>query len=100
MVKGKSETLPEIPRVSGIPEIFQIGLVLGASGSGKTRLVKSLFGSPEEVQKPKLSFMYQPSNLCTMQVDWTHNKAVVSHFPCPKTLELNTKGAADEGIDR
>ena len=39
----------EIPVVNGIPERFQIGLVLGASGSGKTRLITSLFGNPVEV---------------------------------------------------
>jgi hypothetical protein len=71
----------ELPSIIGIPKKFQIGLVLGVSGSGKTRLVKSLFGEPAEVS-------------------WVEGKAVVSQFPCPKTSELNTKGAADEGIDR
>ncbi len=71
----------DLPRITGIPDEFQIGLVLGPSGSGKTRLVKSLFGQPAEVS-------------------WIEGKAIVSQFPCPQTSELNTKGAADEGIDR
>ena len=71
----------ELPSISGIPDKFQIGLVLGVSGSGKTRLIKSLFGQP-------------------VVVSWIEGKAIVSQFPCPKSSELNTKGAADEGIDR
>ena len=49
----------EIPDVAGVPAKFQIGLVLGASGSGKTRFLKKHFGEP-------------------VVAVWNHGQAIVS----------------------
>lgn len=47
-----------------VPDDFQIGLIVGASGSGKSTLL-SEFGTVKELQ-------------------WNHNKAIVSHFSTPE----------------
>jgi ABC-type ATPase with predicted acetyltransferase domain len=61
-------------------EPFNIGLVIGASSSGKTQLLRHCFGEP-----------ISPS--------WNDN-AVVSQFPDPATGKFDNKRAADEAIDR
>ncbi len=38
-----------LPTLKGVPEKFNIGLILGSSGTGKTRLLKERFGDPVEV---------------------------------------------------
>ena len=61
-------------------EEFNVGLVIGASSSGKTMLLRHCFGEP-----------VSPS--------WDMN-AVVSQFADPATGSFDNKGAADEAIDR
>lgn len=56
----------EVPEFA-VPRIWQIGLIVGSSGSGKSQLLKHLFNYQE---KP---------------ISWTPTKAIVSHFSTPKT---------------
>ena len=62
-------------------EDFHIGLVLGASSSGKTQVLRHFFGEPT-------------------WPDWNHQMAVVSQFADPATGKFDCKGAADEAQDR
>lgn len=55
---GTTDFIPH--DVHGIPENFSIGLIVGASGSGKSTMLE-LFGEDHELE-------------------WDHNKAVCSHF--------------------
>ena len=62
-------------------EAFNVGLVLGHSASGKTCVLRHLFGEPGV---PK----------------WDQTMAIVSQFADPATGEFDSKGAADEAQDR
>lgn len=53
-------SVTELPEIKNIPDSFQIGLIVGPSGSGKSSVL-SKFGKEEEIV-------------------WNQNKAVVSHF--------------------
>lgn len=55
---GEIKTTIDIP---DFPDDFSIGLIVGASGSGKTQLVNAVFGSEEEIS-------------------WNNDKAIVSCF--------------------
>lgn len=48
------------------PEDFNIGLIVGSSGSGKSQILKHHFGFTEE------------------EVDWNRDKAIISHFETPE----------------
>ena len=50
----------EVPRVAGIPDDFNIGVVCGSSGSGKSSILKN-FGEEENIE-------------------WKYNRSVASHF--------------------
>ena len=50
----------EVPRIAGIPDDFNIGVVCGSSGSGKSSILKN-FGEEENIE-------------------WKYNRSVASHF--------------------
>lgn len=54
----------ELPRFIN-PKEFQIGLIVGSSGSGKSQILKHFFN-------------YEPQ-----PVEWNRDKAVISHFATP-----------------
>jgi energy-coupling factor transporter ATP-binding protein EcfA2 len=55
----------EVPPLPEIPEEYGIGLIVGASGSGKSSILRYNFGNPEKFQ-------------------WKSDLAIVSHFSGPE----------------
>lgn len=76
---GKARHVPDW-RELRFDDDFNVGLVIGASSSGKTMLLRHCFG--------------EPASPC-----WDQN-AVVSQFADPASGTFDNKGAADEAIDR
>ena len=67
IIKWSGYNLPEIPR------IYNIGLIVGPSGKGKTTLLKKLSSNVDNFNN----------------VEWDDNRAIISHFKTP-----------EEGIDK
>ncbi len=56
--------IPGVPKVD-IPKKFSIGLVIGGSGSGKTRFISSYFGEPENIEWDRYgALMTKNSDAC------------------------------------
>lgn len=55
------ESIFEVPEFA-FPETFQIGMIVGSSGSGKTQILKHKFNFKES------------------KIEWEKNKAIISHF--------------------
>jgi len=54
----------EIPEID-FPNNFNIGIIVGSSGSGKTQIIKNYFNYKEH------------------QIEWKTDKAIISHFETP-----------------
>ena len=78
----------KIPKINGLPENFQIGLVLGASGSGKTQLVSSLFGNPEEVQIGLCEIWFEAGDLKQCRSSGLQIRPSFLIFLAPRHLNL------------
>jgi len=72
------ETSFQVPPFTPPDYSFSIGLIVGASGSGKTTILKEFYGHKEQL------------------IDWNPNKAIISHFDSPEeaTEKLFAAGLA------
>lgn len=72
------ETSFQVPPFTAPDYSFSVGLIVGASGSGKTTILKEFYGHTEQ------------------RIDWNPNKAIISHFGSPEeaTEKLFAAGLA------